>query len=440
MNIILKEFFAGAFGYFKVTHDVRHLTKAAFLQPGAVTDVVVRFSTQVGELGSADTAPDAKGFAIKFYTPEGNYDFVGLNFPAFGNRDAMDITDLTHARMKNPVTHLQDYNVFYDIAAERQETMLFILMFFARTAFPTSYRFIDGFAIHTFKMVNDCNEETLVKLTFTSDAPNKSYFSILDALVTGGVYPEYLTKDLYDSIANKTYPTWTLNLQVMTEKQAKVYPYSPFDPTKYWNITEFPYIPVGKLTLNRNPTNYFNDVEQAAFCPGNLVPGIEPTPDRLLHARMFAYGDAQVYRLGVNNFQLPVNRCPFGVKNYMRDGHMNVGPNGGDGPNYFPNKFNGEATNNNKRYFNEQSFKVSGVVDRIDLKDEDNFTQCREYLGSLSSADVETLLGNMALSFADVYPQILQRFLKNSIDPISKEFGLKFRAALQKAAANANSQ
>lgn len=391
----------------------------------------MRFSTQVGEIGSSDTTVDAKGFSIKFYTEDGNYDFVGLNMPVFGSRDATILPDLLHSRMKNPQTHLQDYTAFWDIASERPETMLFILFFFSRTAFPRSYRYIDGFGIHTFKLVNRDNEPTFAKFIFTSDAKDKSYFTVTEALTAAGFYPEYLTKDLYDNIANKTtYPTWTLNLQLMTLKQASQFKYSPFDATKYWNTTEIPLIPVGKLVLHRNPLNYFNDVEQAAYCPGRLVPGIEPTPDRLLAARMFAYRDAQIYRLGINHDQIPVNRCPFGAKNYERDGFMNVGLNGANGPNYFPNTFHG-PTNNNDPYYDELPYHVCDNVDRTDVGNEDNFSQCKTYLASLSDADVKVLIYNMILSLVEVDPRILQKVLVNMVDPISTDFGNKVRLALK---------
>lgn len=426
-----KLIFAGAFGYFKVTHDISNYTRAAFLQPGKVTNVVARFSTQVGEIGSSDTTVDSKGFAVKFYTEDGNYDFVGLNMPIFGHRDPMILPDLLHSRMKNPQTHYQDLNAFWDIASERPETMLFILFFFSKTAFVRSYSHIDGFAIHTFKLVNRHYEPIYAKFTFTSDAKNKTYFTTPEALTAAGFTPEILTKDLYDSIATQNYPTWTLNLQLMTYKQARHFRYSPFDSTKFWNSTEFPLVPVGKLVLNRNPTNYFNDVEQSAFCPTRLVPGIEPTPDRLFVARTFAYRDAQIYRLGINHDQIPVNRCPFGANNYERDGFMNVGSNGGNGPNYFPNTYNG-PTENNDPYYKELPFEACDDVDRIDLGDEDNFEQCQAYVNSLSPADIQALVDNMAYSFIYVERRIRDKSIKNLMDPISKNFVNQFKLALQK--------
>lgn len=436
MNIVIQSlYFAGAFGYFKVTNDISDLTRASFLQPGKVTNVFTRFSTQVGEIGSADTTVDAKGFSIKFYTEDGNHDILGLNLPVFGTREAMLLPDFLHSRMKNPQTHVQDLNMFWDISSERPETMLFILFFFSRTAYTRSYRFIDGFAIHTFKLVNRNNKPIYAKFIFTSDAKDKKYFTTVEALTAAGFTPEYLTKELYDSIATKHYPTWTLNLQIMTYKQAEHFRYSPFDATKYWNTTEFPLIPVGKLVLNRNPHNYFNDVEQSAFCPTRLVPGIETTPDRLLHARMFAYHDAQLYRLGVNNDQIPVNRCPFGTKNYERDGFMNVGSNGGNGPNYFPNTFNG-PTNNNNPYYNELPFEVCGDVDRIDLGDEDNFSQCKSYMNSLSADEIEALVENMSFAFTGVNPRITQKVMNNLINPVSKNLGIKLQLAIKKMASS----
>ncbi|KAG4070077.1 hypothetical protein HA402_013737 [Bradysia odoriphaga] len=422
---------AGAFGYFQVTHNVSKYTRSAFLQPNTRTDVVVRFSTQVGEIGSADTTIDAKGFAVKFKTLDGIFDFVGLNMAVFGHKDPILLPDLLHSRMKNPVTHVQDINMFWDMAAERTETLLFILMFFSKTAYIKSYTYMDGHAIHTFKLVNAKYEPTFAKFIFTSDAQNKKYFNdTVEALTTAGFYPEFLTQDLYDLIAKKEFPSWTLNLQVMTEEQAKNFKYSIFDPTKYWNTTEFPLIPVGKLVLDRNPTNYFNDVEQAAYSPANLVPGIEATPDRLLQGRLFAYRDAQFYRLGRNHNELPVNSCPFAIRNYERDGFMNVGENGGSGPNYFPNNYNG-PTNNRDRYYKELPFEVCGTADR-NLGEEDNFSQCKAYVNSLSVSDQQTLLANMAFSFVNVNDATVKRVIEKMIMPISRDFANRFKQELSK--------
>ncbi|KAG4067132.1 hypothetical protein HA402_000123 [Bradysia odoriphaga] len=421
---------SGASGYFQVTHDVSKYTKAAFLQPNTTTEVVIRFSTQVGEIGSADTTVDAKGFAVKFKTADGIFDFVGLNLPVFGSLDAMNLADLLHSRMKNPVTHLQDLRAFWDTASLMPETMLFILFFFSKTAFIKSYSYMDGHYIHTVRLVNKQYESIFAKLIFTSNAQNKSYFnSTVETLTTAGFYPEFLTKDLYDLIATKNYPTWTLNLQIMTEEQAKTFKYNIFDPTKYWNTTDFPLIPVGQLVLDRNPVNYFNEVEQSAFAPANLVPGIEATPDRLFSARLFAYRDAQFYRLGRNHNEIPVNMCPFAVRNYERDGFMNVGPNGGSGPNYFPNSYNG-PNNNRDRYYEELPYKLSGTVDRTFLGDEDNFSQCQAYVNSLSDADLRTLIANMAFSFIGVDKPTIDRAIKKLMVPISTKFANLFREAL----------
>lgn len=430
----------GAFGYFQVTHDISRYTRAAFLQPGVKTDVVVRFSTQIGEKGSADTMVDAKGFAVKFKTKEGNFDFVGLNILVFGTRDPMKLTDLTHTRKKNPVTHSLDTNMFWDACAFLPETMLFVLMFFSKTNYPKSYRYIDGHAIHTFRLVNKKFEPIFAKFTFTADQKNKTYFnSTLSALITAGLYPEYLTQDLYDSIATQQYPSWTLNIQTMTEREAKHFKYNILDSTKYWNTTQFPLKPVGKLVLNKNPTNFFNDVEQAAFSPANLVPGIESTPDRLFQGRLFAYNDAQIYRLGINRNLLPVNACPF-ARNYERDGFMNCGPNGLDAPNYFPNSFDGPAENHSP-YNNEYPYEVDvdcneNRVDRYDTRYEDNFSQCKEYVNSLSPAELQSLYANMAFSFINVSPELIQRCVQKLMVPISQQFADGLLSALQELQQN----
>lgn len=356
---------------------------------------------------------------------------MGLNVPVFGLRDAIAVPDVLHVRTKNPQTHQLNFNAYWDFASELPEIFLFTLFFFARTAYPQSYRYMDGHAINTFKLVDKRNKPIFAKFIFTADSKDKKYFTTLEALNAAGLNPEFHTQDLYDSIASKNYPTWTLNLQLMTYEQAQRLRFSPFDATKFWNTTEFPLQPVGKMTLNRNPTNYFNDVEQAAFCPGNLVPGIEPSPDRLLAARMFAYRDAQMYRLGVNFNQIPVNRCPFGSDNYERDGFMNVGTNGGNSPNYFPNTFNGPRSNSDT-YNNELPFELLGLVDRYDLGNEDNFSQCQAYINSLNSAEVQELLDNAALSFTGVYPEIRQKVIDRLFTPVSRSFANQFKATVKK--------
>lgn len=425
-----------------MTHDISRYTRAAFLQPGVKTEVVARFSTQIGERGSADTTVDAKGFAVKFKTTDGNFDFVGLNFPAFGMRDPMKIADLTHTRKKSPVSHSLDTNMFWDSCSLLPETMLFVLMFFSQTAYPKSYKYIDGHAIHTFRLVNKKFDPIFAKFHLISDEVHKTYFnSTLGALVTAGLFPEYLTQDLYDSIATKQYPSWTLNIQTMTEKEAKKFKYNIFDATKYWNTTQFPLKPVGKLVLNKNPTNFFTDVEQAAYSPGNLVPGIEATPDRVFQGRLFAYHDAQIYRLGINRNLLPVNACPF-AKNYERDGSMNYGPNGLDAPNYFPNSYNGPAENRDRHnseypYVVENEDCGDGVrVDRYDSRFEDNFSQCQEYVNSLTSAERKFLLDNMAFSFINVSPELVQRCVQNLMVPISPLFAAEFTQALKELQQN----
>lgn len=419
----------GAFGVFEVTHDVSKYTRAAFLQPGKVTKVFTRFSTQIGERGSPDTAIDAKGFAVKFYTEDGIFDFVGLNLPIFANRDPSILMDLLHSRMKSPATNQPDPSAFWDIASERPETAMFAIFLLSETAYVKSYRYIDGHAIHTFKLVNRRRQPTFAKLVLTSDVKDKRYFkSSLESLTTAGISPEYLTADLYDNIATGKFPTWTFNLQLMTYEQAKTYRYNIFDSTKLWNTTEFPLTPVGKLTLNQNPQNFFRDVEQSAFAPSRLVPGIEATPDRLFESRMFAYRDAQMYRLGVNHDQIPVNRCPY--RNYDRDGEMNVGSNNDNGPNYFPNTFNGPV-NNDDKYYNELPFEVCDIVDRYDTGDEDNYSQAQAYYQSLSEDEVNILANNIASMLVGAIPRIRQKVFDKIFSPISKELSRRVLAAIK---------
>ncbi|KAJ8948347.1 hypothetical protein NQ318_019332 [Aromia moschata] len=338
---------AGAFGYFKVTHDITKYTAATvFSAVGKETPVAVRFSTVGGESGSADTVRDPRGFAVKFYTEDGIWDLVGNNTPIFFIRDPIFFPSFIHTQKRNPQTHLKDANMFWDFLTLRPETMHQTMFLFADRGIPDGYRHMNGYGSHTFKLVNKDGKSHYCKFHYKTDQGIKN-LDVKRADQLSGSEPDYGIKDLYNAIADGQYPSWTFYIQVMTPEQAAASKFNPFDLTKIWSHSEYPLIKVGKMVLNRNPKNYFAEVEQIAFSPAHLIPGIEPSPDKMLLGRLFAYGDTHRHRLGPNYLQLPVN-CPFQVRNYQRDGAMCLSNQGG-GPNYHPNSFGGPENDERAR-------------------------------------------------------------------------------------------
>ncbi|XP_037035587.1 catalase-like [Bradysia coprophila] len=420
---------AGAFGYFQVTHDISKYTKAAFLQPGKRTKVAARFSGATGEAGSADTRFDPRGFAVKFYTEEGIYDFTGNNLPVFMVREPMIAHDITKARRRNPQTHLPDLNAALDLISERPEMAMFLIFFTSDMANPKSYRCMKGYGINTYKMVNAKGKAVYVKLHWTPNQ-KQEYFTLEEAIKMY-TQPDILIEDLYDSIAKKNFPSWNFSIQVMTYEQAAKHPQNPFDATKFWKTEEYPLIPVGKMVLNKNPVNYFVQVEQIAFSPSNMVPGIEASPDRLLHARMFAYPDSQLYRLGTNYAQIPVNRCPFVTHTYLRDGSMNVGDNGDNSPNYYPNTFHG-YNGNTKPYYRQHVDRISGDVDRVDLGDDDNFSlpkyQWEKHIGP---EERQRMIKNAVALLSLASKRVQQKVITNILLPINEDLANTIKAALK---------
>ncbi|XP_037034416.1 catalase-like [Bradysia coprophila] len=422
---------AGATGYFIVTNDISKYTRADFLQLGRKTKIAVRFSGANTEAGTPDTLLDATGFAIKFYTRDGIHDLLAFNTDVFLSRDPMKFADGVHARARNPQTHCLDANALFDFLVQGLESTYFTLQFFSDAMFPKSYRFIDGHAINIFKLVDAKGGYVYARFHWFSDIVDKPFFKTLeDAALISGQNPDYLIQELFDSIASGEWPSWTFKIQVMTEKEAKKYKGDPFDITKAW--LDVPMITVGNFVLDRNPDNYFAEVEQIAFCPGHMVPGIEPGPDRLLQARMFAYSDAHNYRLGVNNAQIPINRCPFEARVLNRDGFMNVGPNGGNSPNYYPNSFHG-LTSNNQNYYKQAPFQICGTADRVKDFEEDFFSQSKLFIENLEANDPEQLqrlLARFAAFLSLATGRLQQEIIRNMGYGVSKSFGRQLEKAL----------
>ncbi|ODM96066.1 Catalase [Orchesella cincta] len=411
----------GAFGYFQLTKDISSLTKADFLNGvGKKTRIAMRVSTVRGARGSSDIEREGRGFALKFYTADGIFDLVGNGNGAFPIRDPMLFNDLNRSRKRNPQTNVKDQTSRWDFGSLRPESIMHTLKTFSDHG--ANSRVIDGFGVHAFKFVNKDGVPVFVKFHWPSLQPFR-WFNSTEISLIAGIDPDYSQRDLYNAIANHDYPRWLFQIQVMTVEQALKYPVNPFDTTKVWRPEEFPLMTIGELVFNENPVNQFNDQEQIAFSPERLVPGIEPSNDRMLHARMFSYPDAQRYRLGVNFAQIAVNKPIIPVKNYIRDGFMAAIPNGGGSPNYFPNSFHGPTVNQTVK---ENVFHVQGIVDRIDPVDdvEDNFRLARLYLyKDLTAEQRRRVASNLGGSLAGAIKEIRERAVRNLFFRITPEFG-----------------
>ncbi|AWX15473.1 catalase [Mergibacter septicus] len=330
---------SAAFGTFTVTNDISAYTKAAvFSEVGKQTEVLLRFSTVAGERGAADAERDVRGFSLKFYTEQGNWDLVGNNTPVFFIRDPLKFPDFIHTQKRDPKTNLRNADAAWDFWSKHPESLHQIMILFSDRGIPTDYRHMNGYGSHTYSFINANNERFWVKFHFKNQQGHRHYTNEEAAKVVGQ-NRESAQEDLFNAIEQGDYPRWEVKVQIMPEADAAKHNYS-FDLTKVWPHKDYPLIDVGILELNRNPANYFAEVEQAAFAPSNIVPGIGFSPDRMLQGRLFSYQDAQRYRLGVNHHQIPVNapKCPYHTTH--RDGAMRVDYNGGEHPNYAPNRFN----------------------------------------------------------------------------------------------------
>ena len=392
---------SGAFGHFTVTHDITRYTRARlFSEVGKQTPVFVRFSTVAGERGAADAERDIRGFAIKFYTEEGNWDLVGNNTPVFFLRDPLQFPGLNRAVKRDPKTNLRTPQNNWDFWTLLPEALHQITIVMSDRGIPASYRHMHGFGSHTFSMINAANERVWVKFHFKTRQGIKNLTNEEAAELIGRCRESH-QRDLFGAIERGEFPSWTLYLQVMTEEQAKNHYENPFDITKVWPHGEFPMIEVGVLELNKNPENYFADVEQAAFNPAHVVPGIGFSPDKLLQGRLFSYGDAQRYRLGVNHNQIPVNsaRCP--VHSYHRDGMMRVDGNLGATVHYDPNS---EGQWADSPEFREPPLDLEGAAWHYDPKDDptDDVFKAPGRLYRLMTEEKRSLL--ISNTIADIMP------------------------------------
>ena len=419
---------SGAFGNFTVTHEISNYTKAKlFSQIGKKTDVFVRFSTVAGERGAADAERDIRGFAMKYYTEEGNWDLVGNNTPVFFLRDPKKFPDLNHAIKRDPQTNLRSAKNNWDFWSNLPEALHQVTITMSDRGIPFSYRHMDGFGSHTYSMINAKGERYWVKYHFKTQQGIKN-LTDAEAEAVVGKCRESHQRDLYDAIERGDFPRWTMSIQVISEKDAAKFSFNPFDLTKVWPKGEYPLHEVGILELNRNPENYFQDVEQAAFNPANIVPGLGFSPDKMLQGRLFSYGDAQRYRLGVNHHQIPVNapRCPYHA--YHRDGQMRVDGNYGSTLGYEPNSY-GEWKEQPE--FAEPPLALEGAADHWNFRedDDDYYSQPRALFRLMSPEQKEALFGNTARAMGDAPKEIKIRHIGNCMkaDP---EYGKGVAKAL----------
>jgi len=402
---------SGAYGTFTVTHDITRYTRAKiFGEVGKKTPMFARFSTVAGERGAADAERDIRGFALKFYTEEGNWDLVGNNTPVFFMRDPLKFPDLNHAIKRDPRTGLRSANSNWDFWTSLPEALHQVTVVMSDRGLPRSFRHMHGFGSHTFSFLNAQNERFWVKFTLKTQQGIQN-LTDAEAEELVGKDRESSHRDLYESIENKDFPRWTLYVQIMPEKEAGTYHLNPFDLSKVWPHGDYPLIEVGVLELNRNADNHFAEVEQAAFNPANVVPGISFSPDKMLQGRLFSYGDAQRYRLGVNHSHIPVNapKCPF--HSYHRDGQMRVDGNMRGTLGYEPNS---EQEWAEQPDFREPPLSIEGAADHWNHRvDEDYYSQPRALFRLMTAAQQQALFDNTARAISGASEQVKQRHIGN---------------------------
>ena len=427
---------SGAYGHFVCTNPLTQYTTAKLLSSaGKKTPTFLRFSTVGGEKGSADTERDPRGFALKFYTEEGNWDLVGNNTPVFFIRDPLKFGDFIHTQKRDPQTNLKSPTMMWDFWSLSPESLHQVTILFSDRGTPDGYRHMDGFSSHTFSLINAKNELFYVKWHFKTKQGIKN-FTREGADDMRGQDPDHAQRDLFEAIKNGDFPKWRVCVQIMPEKDADSYHINPFDLTKVWPHGDYPLIEVGELVLDRNPENYFAEVEQAAFDPKNIVPGMGYSPDKMLQARLISYPDAHRYRLGVNYDSLPVNKpqCPFHT--YNRDGAMRFDGNSGASVNYEPNSFGGPTQD---PAYRERPRPVSGTVDRHNHRlDADYYTQPGNLFRLMKPDARERLIGNIAASLKNA-PRRIQELQVQHFFQADPAYGAGVANALGLSAEKSNS-
>ncbi|MYN25484.1 catalase [Duganella levis] len=423
---------SGAYGTFTVTHDITKYSKAKlFAEVGKQTETFLRFSTVGGEKGSADTERDPRGFAVRFYTEEGNWDLVGNNTPVFFLKDGIKFPDFIHTQKRDPQTNLKSPTAMFDFWSRTPESLHQVTTLFSSRGTPDGYRHMHGFGSHTYSLINVDGERVYVKWHFLTQQGIKN-LSAEEATRIAGSDPDYAQRDLFNAIAGGDFPRWDVKVQVATEAELATWEartgWNPFDLTKVWPHADFPMLPVGVLELNRNPVNYHAEVEQAALSPSHVVPGLGYSPDKMLQARLFAYHDAQLYRVGTNHQHLPVNapRCPF--HNQQRDGGMAIA-NGGAAQNYDP--VQGGGSNPQGLGHGEPALALQGAAARYDARGtEDDYTQAGNLFRLMPADEQQNLFNNMAGPLSQVSAEIIARQLGH-LDLADPAYGAGVRAALK---------
>jgi catalase len=426
---------SGAYGYLEVTHpDMDKWTKMRIFEKlGKRTDAFVRFSVVANSRGGPDLARDPRGFAMKYYTEDGNWDLVGNNTPVFFIRDGIKFPDFIHSQKQDPYSNRQEPDNVWDFFSHTPEATHQFTILFSDRGIPASYRNMDGFGSHTFQWINAKDERVWVKFHFKTNQGIKNFTS-QEAAVHAGQDSFYCQHDLYESIEKGNFPSWKIFVQIMPDEEAAKYSLDPFDVTKVWSHKDYPLIEVGKLVLNRTPENYFAETEQAAFDPAHFVPGIGPSSDRMLQARLFGYADAHRYRVGINHTLLAVNSAKGvcgGAKNYGRDGVMPVNAPSGHEKNYEPNSFGGPVQSNVEHY---KGIPVSGITGHYsqDQRRGDDFKQAGD-LYRLQTPDaqqrlVDNIVGSLGqVSRQDIIDRSISHFSK-----ADKDFGNRVKEGIIK--------
>ncbi|PJN95212.1 catalase, partial [Amaricoccus sp. HAR-UPW-R2A-40] len=428
----------GAFGTLTITGDISAYTRAKALQPGAVTPMLARFSTVAGEQGAADAERDVRGFALKFYTEEGNWDLVGNNTPVFFVRDPLKFPDFIHTQKRHPATNLRSPTAMWDFWSLSPESLHQVTILMSDRGIPQAPMYMNGYGSHTYSFWNDAGERFWVKFHFKTQQGHKHYTNAQAETLIGKTRESY-QEELYGGIAKGAFPRWTVQVQIMPEADADKTEYNPFDLTKVWPHGEYPPIEIGVMELNRNAENYFAEIENAAFSPSNIVPGIGHSPDKMLQARVFSYADAHRYRLGTHYEALPVNQPRVAVNHYHKDGPMRFFRNDTGNPDayYEPNSFDGPQEDKSVL---EPPLRIEGDANRYNHRiGNDDFGQPRALFNLFDAGQKARLFSNIAAAMGGVPEEIVERQCK-LFDQIHAEYGAGVRAAVARAkegAANA---
>lgn len=417
---------SAAYGELKITEDISKYTKAKVLQKGEVTPLILRFSTVAGEAGAADAERDVRGFAIKFYTKEGNWDLVGNNTPTFFIRDPYKFPDFIHTQKRDPRTHLRSNNAAWDFWTLCPESLHQVTILMSDRGIPASYRNVNGYGSHTYSLINDKGERFWVKFHFKTKQGIKTLTNAeAEAIIAKD--RESHQRDLYNAIEKGDFPKWTVKIQVLPENEADKLGFNPFDLTKVWPHSIVPLIEIGEMVLNKNPENYFNEVEQAAFSPANIVPGIGFSPDKMLQGRIFSYPDAQRYRIGTNYHLLPVNRARSEVNTYNVAGSMNSDTYKNGAAYYEPNSYS-DSPKEDKSYL-EPDLALDGAAQRYAPLDDDFYTQPRALFNLMNDNQKAQLFSNIAASMDGVDKKIIDRALAH-FEKISPDYANGVKKAL----------